>query len=344
MASFSHPPARRIAVFGAGALGLYLGGRLARAGHAVTLIAREPQRLAPSIVIEEDGRRDVCTGLALAAPGEATAQDLLIVGLKAHQLGAAWPAIRRWQGPATQLLFLQNGLPWWYFLGEAGPFAGRQLRASDPDGVLHREVDPERSIACIVHKSVERRDARQVMATRTAGDRFVLGRPSGAADQPLNEIAALLAQAGLAAELASDLRAAVWEKLLGNVALNPVSALTGCDLAAMLGHPETRQLLRRVMEESIAVARAFGIAPQTTPDQRLQRADTVAARGPVRTSMLQDRLAGRPLEVEPIVGAVVELARLGGVATPHLDTLYACAGALSATLAGTHDTSTRKTA
>lgn len=343
---------QRIAIFGAGALGLYIGGRLAQAGQQVTLVVRPGSTLGLPLLIEEQGRIETCATLAVASSDRGEAQDLVVIAVKAHQLPAAWPEIRRWIGPETRLLFIQNGLPWWYFLGEGGPHDGRTLLASDPDGRLAAEVDLQRSIACIVHKSAERRDRQHVVAVNTPGDRFIIGQPQGAEDAAQANLAELMRGAGLPVEISPDLRASVWEKLYGNVALNPLSAITGCDLASMLARPETRRLIESSIEEAIAVARACGVQTATSAAERLRRADQVAARGSVRTSMLQDRLACRRLEVGPIIGAVVELARLQDVATPHLDTLYACASAISeriddptgAAIPITHEQSTRKTA
>lgn len=350
--TLSEPRPQRIAIFGVGALGLYLGGRLAQAGQRVTLVVRPGSNLALPLLIEEQGRIETCATLAVASSERGEAQDLVVIAVKAHQLPAAWPKIRRWIGPETRLLFIQNGLPWWYFLGEGGQHDGRTLLASDPDGRLAAEVDLRRSIACIVHKSAERRDRQHVVAVNTPGDRFIIGQPQGGQDSVLTNLAELLRAAGLPVEISPDLRASVWEKLYGNVALNPLSAITGCDLATMLAKPETRRLIESSIEEAMAVARACGVQTATSAAERLRRADQVAARGSVRTSMLQDRLAGRRLEVGPIIGAVVELARLQGVATPHLDTLYACASAISeriddptgAAIPITHEQSTRKTA
>lgn len=346
---------KRIAIFGVGTLGLYIGGRLAQSGKQVTLVVRPGTRLELPLLIEEQGRIETCATLAVASSDRGEAQDLLVIAVKAHQLPASWPEIRRWIGPETRLLFIQNGLPWWYFLREGGPHDGRTLLACDPDGRLAAEVDLGRSIACIVHKSAERRNRQHVVALHTPGDRFIIGQPQGGQDAALAKLAKLaelLRGAGLPAEISPDLRASVWEKLYGNVALTPLSAITGCDLATMLAKTETRRLIESSIEEAIAVARACGIQTATSAAERLRRADQVAARGSVRTSMLQDRLAGRQLEVGPIIGAVVELARLQDVATPHLDTLYACASAISerideptgAAIPITHEQSTRKTA
>lgn len=329
-----HSSPLRIGVFGAGALGLYLAGRLARAGYQVTLIVRPGPRFPLPLVIDENGRSEPCDGITVAATWDAEPQDLLIVAVKAHQLPAALPEMQAWTGPNTQLLMIQNGLPWWYFLTDDGAHAGRRLRASDPDGSLLRTIDLRRTIACVVHKSAERQARNHVVAVRARGDRFILGRPLGGDDEILRIVIGTLRRAGLPAELCTDLRPAIWEKLLGNVVLNPLSAITGADLAGLLANPATRKIILKTMQEAYAVASAFGIRPATSPEERLERIAAVAARGTVRTSMLQDRLAGKLLEIEPIVGAVRELARLKRVATPHLNTLYACATAISATIAG----------
>ena len=330
--------AMKIAVFGAGAIGLYVAARLGAAGQSVSVVLRPGVELPLPLWIEEDGRIDACTGLVAAHAGDAAPQDLLIVAVKAHQLPAALPALLPWIGPATELVLTQNGLPWWYFQG-SGKYAGRILEASDPGGTLARGIDPHRVIACVVRKAAERTAPDRIAASYAAGDGFVLGRPLGGSDRALDVVAALFDAANLQAEISSDIRGAVWEKLVGNAALNPVSAITGADLGTMLADASLRTLLLAAMTEVQAVASAFGIALATSPAQRLERSAQVAAGRVVRTSMLQDRLAGRTLELAPIVGAVAEAAALAGVAVPRLATLYACTAALQPLSSSTRKTS-----
>lgn len=335
------PPRLRIAVFGAGALGLYFAGRLSQAEHFVTLVVRPGSAHHQSVLIEEQGRNARCEGIVVAPANAPTPQDIVIAAIKAHQLPAALPALQGWLGDNTQLILTQNGLPWWYFDGAEAPLAGHALRAADPDGSLARTIDLRRTIGCVVHKSAERRSPGHVVAVHAPGDRLVLGRPLGGEDEILRIVTGILRRAGLKAECTAELRPAIWEKLLGNVVLNPLSAITGLDIGGLLGDPENRRTILGGMNEAYGVALAFGVQPGATPKERLQRMKAVAASHGVRTSMLQDRLAGRDLEIEPIVGTVLELARLKKIPTPYLTWLYEGVRALSQT--PSHE-STRKIA
>lgn len=319
----------RVAVFGAGTLGLYLAGRLVRAGQPVTLVVRPGPRFPLPVVVEEGGREDICEGVTIAATWNATVQDLIIAGVKAHQLPAALPEIAPWMGAHTQLLLPQGGLPWWCLQGLPLPYGEHRLRASDPQGVLGNNVDLSRVIACVANRTLERRDRNRVRAPRAATDRFVLGRPHGGRDEVLLFVTGLLRRAGLPAEASADLRPAIWERLLTTVALDPLGAITQSNALALLEHPGTRTILLKATEEAQAVAIALGITPAIDPACRLERAHSAAARGGLRSGMLQDRLTGKTLEIEPTIGALLELARLTRTAAPHLTTLYSCAAALS---------------
>lgn len=328
----------RFAVIGGGAVGLYMAARLGLSGQDVILAVR-PGRPLAAVAVDEEGEHALAPEVAVRSvsepPAPDEAPDVLIAALKAHQLSDALPDLLPWIGPRTQLLLPQNGIPWWYFQGEAGPHNGRAVQAADPGGNLAAALPVARVIGCVVHKSMERLAGHQVRAVRAAGDRFVLGRPGGFAggvpDPELLAVAEAFSAAGLPPEVTDRLRDAVWDKLLGNAVLNPLSALTRADMASLCGYPPTQALILAAMTEVRNVARAYGAGhgPGADPAARLARSATVGARGVVRTSMLQDLLAGRPLEVAPLVGAVVELAGLAGVPVPHLETLNAAAGLLS---------------
>jgi 2-dehydropantoate 2-reductase len=310
----------RIAIFGAGAIGLYLAARLADAGIAATLVTRPGKPRLPTFVVEEGERTFTCTDLPQRPADQPLAHDFVIVTTKAQDLPAALPEILPWLGDDGQLVIAQNGLPWW-FLDRQEP--GSVLRATDPDGQLLQSIDLQRTITCVINKSVDRVSASHLVAFAVAGDRWLFGRPQGAADDAVARLVGTLQGAGLPAEGVDDIVTPLWDKLLGNVVLNPLSAITGLDLAALLKHREHYQSIVSAMQEAQAVARAYGLPGWRQPEERLARTAGVAASGHFRTSMLQDRAAGRAPELEPIVGAVRELARRRNLATPTLDRLYA---------------------
>ncbi|MQY52383.1 2-dehydropantoate 2-reductase [Rhodocyclus tenuis] len=316
----------RIAIFGAGAIGVYLASRLHLSGQAVTLVTRPGSSLPPVIDFEEGAcLRKISVDFQVPADAPYK-HDFVIVTTKAQDLPVALPLIRPWLDADGHLVIAQNGLPWWFLdhLEE-----GTVLRAVDPDGSLLREINLARTLSCVVFKSVERLAGGHIRALVTDGDRFVLGCPAIAHSPAAAQLADILAQAGLQAETAEDITVPLWEKLLGNVVLNPLSAISGLDIGNLLADHDHRARLVAGIEEARAVARAWGLPPGSTPDQRLLRTAKVAASGTFRTSMLQDREAGRTLELEPILGSVRELARRRGVPTPTLDSFHAAARHLS---------------
>jgi 2-dehydropantoate 2-reductase len=319
-----------IAIFGAGAIGTYLAARLALGGQRVTLVARPAtaaQLQGRPLVLTEGGIRHEVPPIDVLPSGNSTEDiDLLLITAKSHQLLAALPELARLTGPATRTVWLQNGIPWWYFQDLPGPWLNRPLHALDPEGALPAAFAPQRVIGGVAYKSADLLAPGQVTAPAAAGDRFVFGTPTGQADAGLQALLAAFADAGIAAEARSDLRTEVWNKLLGNAAFNPLSAIARADMAAIHQFAPTRALVLEVMREVAAVAAAHGITLPQTPEQRLERSQAVGA---ARTSMLQDATQGRPLEVQGIAGTVLELAELAQVATPRLATLYAATALLS---------------
>ena len=302
----------RFTVLGAGATGGFLGACLARAGFDVTLVARgahlEAMRSRGLRVVEPDGSEFTthpeCTD-DLAAAREA---DVTFVTLKAHSLPALAPRL----GGGSTLVFAQNGIPWWYFAG-----SGRRLESVDPGGRIAESVDLERVIGCIAYPATTL--AEPGVVRHLEGNRFSLGTPGGERSERVAAISGALTRAGLKAPVQARLRQEIWLKLIGNATLNPVSALTRGSLGEILGDPLTRELVRALMVEVESVARAVGIEVDIPVERRLQGAGRITEH---RTSMLQDVEAGRPLEVEALVGSVVELGRQLGVATPALDVVY----------------------
>jgi len=318
-----------IAIFGAGAIGLYLASQCSAAGIRNTLVTRPGKPLPSPLVVEDHVGRRSLHEITQQPSDHPEPHDIVIVTVKAHQLAAALPQIKAWLTPQGELVVAQNGLPWWYFQGLAGEHGGRPLRAADPDGSLLAAIDLQRTSACVIHKSVEHPEPGRIVAFSTPGDRFILGRPLGAVDEGLQKLIDVLRLAGLPAISSDNIRIELWDKLLGNVVLNPLSSTTGKDLGALLRDADTQARIKSGMLEAQTVAEAYGIPPGRSVAERLERTEAVASRGTFKTSMLQDREAGKPLELEPIVGAVIELARLKTIATPTLDCLYAEARAIS---------------
>ena len=302
----------RFAVLGAGATGGFLGACLAGAGFDVTLVARgthlEAMRSRGLRVLEPDGAEftthPTCTD-DLAPAREA---DVAFVTLKAHSLPALAPQL----GGSSTLVFAQNGIPWWYFAG-----SGRRLESVDPGGRIAASVDLERVVACIAYPATMLVEPGVVR--HLEGNRFSLARPDGQRDERVVAISAALTKTGLKAPVQARLRQEIWLKLIGNATLNPVSALTRGTLGEILGDPQTRELVRTLMVEVERVAEAVGIRVDIPVERRLKGAAQITEH---RTSMLQDVEAGRPLEVEALVGSVVELGRQLGVPTPALDVVY----------------------
>jgi 2-dehydropantoate 2-reductase len=225
-------------------------------------------------------------------------------------------------GSRTLVACLQNGIPWWYFHGLEGVFAGRDLQCLDPEGRLPAALPVVRLLGGVIQKSVEQIVPGRIVASSAKSDAFLFGSPlPDFQPEGAEKLLSVLARAGLNPQISGDIRRDVWVKLLGNAVFNPLSALANADLAAMLAFPPARQLIRDGMAEVIAVARAHGVPLDVTlVDARLRRAEAVGA---FHTSMLQDKLKGRAMEIDGILGGLLELARLAQVPVPHLETLYA---------------------
>ncbi|MBP7240920.1 2-dehydropantoate 2-reductase [Amaricoccus sp.] len=323
----------RICVFGAGAIGGYMAAMLARAGAEVSVVARGPHLAAMQ-----------ARGLALvAAEGEFTVpvratddaaalgpQDYVVLTLKAHSVPAAVPAILPLLGPGTTLVSGVNGVPWWYFHGLEGPLADTRLESVDPGGVQWEAFGPERVLGCVVYPAAE--VAEPGVIRHVEGNRFSLGEPTGERSARALRLAAALEGAGLRAPVRPRIRDEIWVKLWGNLSFNPISALTLATLDRICADAGTRGVARAMMLEAQAVGESLGVRFPIDVDRRI---DGAAAVGAHRTSMLQDLEAGRPMEIDALVGAVQELGRLTGVATPVLDTVLGLIR-LRARVAGLH--------
>lgn len=321
----------KIAVVGTGAIGGYLGALLAAAGQDVTFIARganlEAIKRSGVRVTLEDGREVTGRGAATASPREAGPQDVVLLAVKAHQVAAVAPELEHLCHEKTTIVTLQNGIPWWYFQRHGGEFDGQPVRAADPDGVISRHVDPARIMGCVVYPAANLMAPGVVQVVE--GRRFTLGELDGRTTPRAETIAASLSQAGFKAPITNDIRGEIWLKLLGNLSFNPISALTRATLVDLLAFPLTRELCIEMMREAEAVAKRLGITLRLPIERRIAGAEKVGAH---KTSMLQDVEQGKAIEIEALVGAVVELGRLTGIPTPRIDAVYACAALLAKTV------------
>jgi 2-dehydropantoate 2-reductase len=313
----------RFVIAGAGAIGGFIGAKLARAGADVVLFARGPHLRAMQErglrVVSPDGDFEVRPAVTadLATIGTA---DVVLLGVKAHGLTALAPSLRPLFGPATVVVSTQNGIPWWYFQGHGGAFDGVRLERVDPGGVVAAAIEPERVVGSLAYFSTDVPEPGVVH--HTEGNRLSLGEPNGTRSDRTKAIAEALIAAGLRCPVTTRFRHEIWVKLLGNVAFNPISALTRGTLEQLVRHPDTASLVREIMVETEAVAGKLGIELPISIDQRMAGAEKVGAH---RTSMLQDYEAGRPMELEAVVGAVVELGDRLGVPMPATRAMYACA-------------------
>ncbi|MGI1663858.1 2-dehydropantoate 2-reductase [Palleronia sp. KMU-117] len=326
----------RICIYGAGAIGGYMGAKLARAGAEVALVARGPHLAAmrsKGLTLLEEGADPVTVPVRAAEdPADLGPQDYVIVTLKAHSVPAVVPAMQPLLGPATTVVSAVNGVPWWYFHGVEGPLAGTRLASVDPGDVQWTGIGPARVLGCVVYPAAE--IAESGVVRHIEGNRFSLGEPDGSKSERALRLAEALTAAGLKAPVRPRIRDEIWVKLWGNLSFNPISALTHATLDVLCTDPGTRAVARGMMVEAQAIAEALGVKFPIDVDRRI---DGGAAVGAHRTSMLQDLDAGRPMEIDALVTAVQELGRLTGHPTPTIDTVQALV-ALRARTAGLYGT------
>ena len=310
----------KVAIYGAGATGGYLGARLARAGVETTLIARGPHLAAMKehgVRVLEAGEEWVAHPFCTADPAAAGPQDFVIVALKAHSATQVVDAMQPLLGPETAVVTAQNGVPWWFFHGIGDPWEGTRLESVDPGGRQWEGIGPERAIGCVVYAATE--IAEPGVIRHAYGSRFSLGEPAGAKTDRVRALSRALIRAGLRAPV-RRIREELWVKLLGNVCFNPISALTLGTLDRVATEPGTRAVARAMMEETSAIGDSLGIRSRIDIERRI---DGTAAVGAHRTSMLQDLERGRTMEIDALVTSVQELGRLTGVPTPAIDVVLA---------------------
>jgi 2-dehydropantoate 2-reductase len=322
----------RIAIVGAGSIGGYLGALLALAGEDVTFIARganlDAIRARGMTVVLEDGRTVTAKGAgAWESAREAGPHDLVLLTVKAHQVTAVAPELHHLLGDEACIVTMQNGIPWWYFQRHGGEYEGAPVRSADPDGTIARLIDPARIVGSVVYPAATL--AAPGLVHVVEGRRFTLGELDGRTTSRVQTISASLARAGFKAPVSEDIRAEIWLKVWGNLSFNPISALTRATLEDLLRFPLTRTLCVEMMREAESIANKLGVTFRVSIERRIAGAERIGAH---KTSMLQDLEQGKPMEIEALVGAVVELGRLTGVATPHIDAVYACASLLGKTV------------
>jgi 2-dehydropantoate 2-reductase len=313
----------KFAVLGAGAIGGFVGAALARGGADVTLIARGAHLEA----MAERGVRVLSPRGDFTAHPRATSElaavadaDVVFVALKAYSLPEIAPRLGRLLAPGAAAIWAQNGIPWWYRQSLPGRLAALTLQSVDPGGVINGSIGPEHNVGCVVYCSTEIIEPGVIR--HIEGTRFTLGEPDGSASGRCGLISAAFAAGGLKAPVAARLGDQIWLKLVGNVAFNPITALTGATLGELGTVPQMHDLLRAIFTECAAVAAQLGVTFPVSLDRRLEAGLAV---GNHKTSMLQDLEAGKRLELDCMTGAVVELAEQLGIEVPHVRTVHACA-------------------
>jgi 2-dehydropantoate 2-reductase len=322
----------KIAIIGVGAIGGYVGIRLALAGEDVTFIARganlEALRSRGIRLLTADGsEQSVPKVTATDDYAAAGAQDLVILAMKAHQVEAVAPEVPKLFGPDTVVIPMQNGIPYWYFHRHAGELAGTRVQSVDPSGLIAGHIPCERVIGCVVYPAAEL--VSPGVIKHVEGNRFPVGEPDGTTSERVTRVSECFGKAGLQAPILDDIRAEIWLKLWGNLTFNPISALSRATLADICGYAPSRAIAAAMMTEAQTVAGKLGITFRVSLERRIAGAQKV---GHHKTSMLQDVEAARTLEIDALLGSVVELARLTDTPTPHIDTVYALTKLLAKTL------------
>ena len=322
----------KIAVVGAGAIGGYLGAKLARSGEDVTFIARNRNLEAINargfrLILEDGSEEHAPTAKAVQHMADAGPQDAVLLTLKAHQVKDVLPGLRELFGPQTMVVTMINGIPWWYFHKLGGAYEGRRLDSVDPGGLIDQHIERERIIGSVVYPASELVEPGVVKVIE--GNRFTLGELDGERSERIDALSQAMMKAGFKAPVSRDIRSELWIKLWGNLSFNPISALTHATLEQICRFGPTRALAASMMREAQAVAEKLGVRFKISLEQRIAGAEAVGAH---KTSMLQDVEHGRALELEALIGSVVELGRITETPTPTVDAIYAATSLLAQTL------------
>jgi 2-dehydropantoate 2-reductase len=331
----------KIAIIGVGAIGGYVGARLAHAGAEVTFIARGANLEALNargirLVMSDGSEQTVARVKATSDYSAAGPHDVVILAMKAHQVEAVAADVPKLFGPETVVVPMQNGIPFWYFHRHGGALEGSRVRSVDPTGSIRENIPGERIIGCVVYPATEL--LAPGVIKHIEGDRFPVGEPNGTSSERVKRVSECFIRSGLKAPVLSDIRAEIWLKLWGNLTFNPISALARATLAGICQYPLSRELAHAMMTEAQSIANKLGVTFRVPIEKRIAGAERV---GHHKTSMLQDVEAARPLETDALLGSVIELARLTDTPTPHLDTAYALTKLLEKSLEQTRSSSAR---
>ena len=324
----------KICIVGAGAIGGLMAVKLADRGHDICVVARGAQLAAinaSGLTLKEGDTTINARVRASAKMADFGAQDLVILGIKAHQLSAIVQDLPCLYGPDTMVLTAQNGIPWWYFCKTGGPFAGHHLQSVDPDGKIATHLPADRVIGTVIYPAAE--VIAPGIIQHIEGHRISLAEIDNSETSRLQALSDALREAGFKAPMVSDIRSEIWTKLWGNLSFNPISALTGATLAGLCQFPLTRALAGAMMREAQGVGESLGIRFRISIEKRLAGGEAV---GEHKTSMLQDVEAGRVLEADALLGSVIELGQMTKVPTPHLDAVYALVKLLDARVQKAH--------
>jgi len=324
----------KICVVGAGAIGGLVAAKLAAIGQDVSVIVRGPHLAAiheKGLTLQEAGAERTFKVHATDKMAELAQQDLVIIGLKAHQVGGVAADIKGLCGPSTVVVTAQNGIPWWYFYKTGGPYAGTVLESVDPGGIIAKNIDVDRVLGSIIYPAAD--IASPGVIRHVEGDRISLGEVDNSDTERLRSTAKLLRDAGFKVRVSTDLRSELWVKLWWNCTFNPISALTHATLVDLIQFGPTHALVERMMREAQEIGEKLGVRFPVSLEKRIAGGEVV---GPHKTSMLQDVEAGRALEADALIGSVIELGRITSIATPHLDTVYALVKLLNKMLQDQH--------
>jgi len=314
----------KICIVGAGAIGGYIGAKLALCGEQVTLIARGDhlygiKKKGLKLVMADESEHVLIKDIfATDDISKAGQQDIVILALKAHSLPAVAPTMRTLYGSETIVVTAQNGIPWWYFRKHGGEFEGYRLHSVDPNGIIETNIEVERVIGCVIYAAASLTEPGIVQYI-DRNNQFLLGELDGSKTERIQLLSQTLSRAGLKAPIQKKIRSDIWVKLWGNQAFNPISALTRATLKDICQYPLTRELASNMMTEAQTIASRLGIDFGLTKEERMNRTEKF---GSHKSSMLQDIEAGRLTEIDAIVGVVAELGKLTKTPTPHINAIY----------------------
>lgn len=321
----------KICVVGAGAIGGFMGARLAQQNHDVSLIARGPHLAAikqNGLKLIQDGEEIIAENVAATDDiNDLGVQDIVLLALKSHQIASVMEKLPTLIGPQTVMVTLQNGIPWWYFQKLRGDYKDRVVETVDPGGVLLEGIDPDCLLGCIAYPAAVISEPGVIQ--HVEGVRFPVGELDGTVSERVRRVSEAFIEAGFKSPVLEDIRSEIWLKLWGNLTFNPISAMTHSTLEAICRFPLTRELAATMMTEAKDVAEKLGASFRVSLERRIEGAEKV---GKHKTSMLQDVEAGKPLEIDGMLGVVIELAQMTSTEIPTLKAVYACVSLLNHTM------------